>query len=62
MRKALLIFLIAAIPFVARADNSKISPDLHSYPANQTAQVIVQYAPGRGQLRRRTGPGRLSGE
>ncbi len=46
MRKALLFFLIAAIPFAARADNSKISPDLRSYPANQTAQVIVQYAPG----------------
>lgn len=46
MKKALLVFLIAAMPFAAHADNSKISPDLRSYPANQTVQVIVQYAPG----------------
>lgn len=46
MKKYLLLLLVAAMPLSAHANNSKISPDLQSYPANQQAQVIVQYAPG----------------
>src|SRR2546425_5557844 len=45
MRKLLVILLIATVA-VAHADDSKISPELRNYPANQKAQVIVQYAPG----------------
>src|ERR1700728_1576521 len=45
MKKFLLLVLLVAVPF-ACADNSKISPDVQSYPSIQKAQVIVQYAPG----------------
>ena len=50
MKKLLILVLIATITMgtvtAARADGSKISPDLRALPANQRAQVIVQYAPG----------------
>src|ERR1700680_426885 len=50
MKKLLILVLIATLTVAtattARADNSKISPDLQNYPATQKAQVIVQYAPG----------------
>jgi serine protease AprX len=44
---AVALLLIAALPLVALADDSKISPDLRASEASGTqVQVIVQYAPG----------------
>ncbi len=40
------LVLLVAIPLVAVADNSKISPDLRNKRSGGQAQVIVQYAPG----------------
>src|SRR6266853_2171126 len=45
MKRLLVLLLLAAVT-VARADDSKISPELRNLPSNQQAQVIVQYAPG----------------
>src|SRR3984893_9160035 len=46
--KRLLVLLLMAAVTVARADDSKISPELRNLPSSQQAQVqvIVQYAPG----------------
>src|SRR5713226_1952834 len=44
--KRLVVLLLMAAVTVARADDSKISPELRNLPSNQQAQVIVQYAPG----------------
>ena len=46
MKKAVIALLFVAMGSVARADDSKISPELKGYPSTQQAQVIVQYAPG----------------
>ena len=45
MKRLLLLLLIVAVPF-ARADDSKLSPELRANHTNQQVQVIVQYAPG----------------
>src|ERR1700730_11535804 len=45
MKRVLVLLFLAAVT-VARADDSKISPELRNLPPNQQAQVIVQYAPG----------------
>jgi len=45
MKRLLALLLLAAVT-VARADDSKISPELRNLPSNQQVQVIVQYAPG----------------
>src|SRR5260370_39618182 len=45
MKRLLVLLLLAAVT-VARADDSKISPELQNYPSTQQAQVVVQYAPG----------------
>src|ERR1700724_24972 len=44
--KRLVVLLLMAAVTVARADDSKISPELRNLPSNQQAQIIVQYAPG----------------
>src|ERR1700674_1397457 len=44
--KRLVVLLLMAAVTVARADDSKISPELRNLPPNQQVQVIVQYAPG----------------
>src|ERR1700731_2035067 len=44
--KGLVVLLLLAAVTVARADDSKISPELRNLPPNQQVQVIVQYAPG----------------
>src|SRR3984893_10439734 len=44
--KRLVVLLLMAAVTVARADDSKISPELRNLPSNQQTQVIVQYAPG----------------
>src|SRR6202043_4271149 len=44
--KSLLVLLLLGAVTVARADDSKISPELRNLPSTQKAQVIVQYAPG----------------
>ena len=44
--KRLLIVLLVATVTLARADDSKISPELRGYKSTQQVQVIVQYAPG----------------
>src|SRR5438552_37147 len=43
--KRLVVLLLMAAVTVARADDSKISPELRNLASNQQAQVIVQYAP-----------------
>src|SRR5258708_2386186 len=45
MKRLLVLLLLAAVT-VARADDSKISPELRNLPSNQQAQVIVEYGPG----------------
>src|SRR5258706_10236071 len=45
MKKLLILLLIATVT-AARADDSKISPELRGYKSTQQVQVIVQYAPG----------------
>src|SRR6202051_3189155 len=45
MKQFLLLLMIFTVS-LAHADISKISPDLQNLPANQQAQVIVQYVPG----------------
>src|SRR6266581_5517761 len=44
MKRRVVLLLMAAVT-VARADDSKISPELRNLASNQQAQVIVQYAP-----------------
>ena len=45
MKKLLIVLLVATVT-LARADDSKISPELRGYKSTQQVQVIVQYAPG----------------
>jgi len=45
MKRIVILLLIATVT-VARADDSKIAPELRGYPSNQQANIIVQYAPG----------------
>ena len=45
MKRIVILLLIATVT-VARADDSKIAPELRGYPSNQHANIIVQYAPG----------------
>src|ERR1700693_3124583 len=44
--KRLMILVLLATVTVARADDSKISPELRAAKPGQKVQVIVQYAPG----------------
>src|SRR3981189_2004194 len=44
--KRLVVLLLMAAVTLARADDSKISPELRNLAPNQQAQVIVQYSPG----------------
>ncbi|HXO32073.1 MAG TPA: S8 family serine peptidase, partial [Candidatus Acidoferrales bacterium] len=44
--KRIVILLLVATVTLARADDSKIAPELRGYPSNQQANIIVQYAPG----------------
>ena len=44
--KRLMILVLLATVTIARADDSKISPELRAAKPGQQTQVIVQYAPG----------------